>query len=268
MQCPYCAEDISDEAIVCPYCRHDLAPSKHLIDATRTLREEIETLRAELTALRAQNVRAVSDAQLVARRNNVPLQSAANEIIGYVLFPIALLLFAHLLIILVWDKPTVYLRIVSILVPMAFGFLLVRREQRGLAGVTVAGAAVGVLAILGMSFAVALHDHVAVLPSDTQEWNEDLQYFISITLAFITGGLLARLARGTSHLVAAPDQTMQWATKVVPMLSSKRKLAKGKHAKTVAMIERALGVQRVVTGVVAATMTAASIYTGVMSVLH
>src|ERR1051325_6952936 len=101
-----------------------------------------------------------------------------------------------------------------------------------------------------MSFAVALHDHVAVLPSDAQEWNEDVQYFISITLAFVTGGLLARLASGTSRLVATPSQTMQWAAKVVPLLGSKRKQAKGKHAKTVAMIERALGIQRVVTGVV------------------
>lgn len=268
MQCPYCAEDISDEAIVCPYCRHDLAPSKHLIDAAKTLHEEVETLRAELKALRTQSARAVADAQLVARRNASPLQSLANEIISYVLFPIALLLFAHLLIILVWDKPTVYLRIVSIIVPMAFGFLLVRREHRDLPWVTVAGAAVSVLAILGMSFAMSLREHGPVLPSDAQEWNEDLQYFISIALAFITGGLLARLARGTSQLVAAPSQTMQWAAKVVPMLSSKRKLAKGKHAKTVAMIERALGIQRVVTGLVAGAMTAASIYTGVMSVMH
>ena len=268
MQCPYCAEDISDEAVVCPYCRHDLAPSRHLIDVTKALREEVETLRAELTALRAQSARALADAQMVARRTESPLQSLANEIISYVLFPIAVLLFAHLLIILVWDKPTVYLRIVSIFVPMVFGFLLVRREQRGLAWVTAAGAALSALAILGMSFAVALHDHIAVLPSSAQEWNEDLQYFISMTLAFITGGLLARLARGTSHLVAAPSQTMQWVAKVVPLLGSKRKLAKGKHAKTVAMIERALGIQRVVTGVVAGAMTAASIYTGVMTVLH
>ena len=45
----------------------------------------------------------------------------------------------------------------------------------------------------------AVNDQVPILPSTRQEWNEDLQYFVSIALAFITGGLLAVLFRGTPH---------------------------------------------------------------------
>jgi hypothetical protein len=268
MQCPYCAEDILDAAIVCPYCRHDLAPSRHLIDENKALHEEVTQLRAEIASMRAENARAISDAQAAAQRQAAPLSTLIGDLVKFALVPIALLLFAHFLIILSWDKPTVYLRIVSILLPVPFGFFLVRNAKRSLAWAATIGALVSVVAIYGMSLAVALHDGGSVLPSSTQEWTETVQYFISIALAFLTGGLLAA-ALSNAPPLGSPGKTALVAAKIAPFLAPKgRKLIKGKNARTLAMIERALGAQKIVAGVVAAATTAGSIYTGVMSVLH
>ena len=62
---------------------------------------------------------------MAERREAAPVRTIIGEFVVYGLVPIALLLLAHILIILVWDSRTVYLRIVSIVIPMIFGFALI-----------------------------------------------------------------------------------------------------------------------------------------------
>ena len=91
------------------------------------------------------------------------------------------------MIVVTFDLSLIYLRIVSILVPMTFGILSQEQTRYHLPIAFVAGLAVAIVSILTMSAIVAKLDKVSVLPHDVAGWREFAEYSASIAFGSSRG---------------------------------------------------------------------------------
>jgi hypothetical protein len=54
MECPFCAEEVKDEALVCKHCSRDLKIPKPLIEENQELIATISELQLEMNRLKAE----------------------------------------------------------------------------------------------------------------------------------------------------------------------------------------------------------------------
>jgi hypothetical protein len=174
MNCPYCAEQVKDSALVCKHCGRELFVVRPLMDKLQEAARRLEVLEA-----------VVPDGQRPVLERLVPPPPAPPTLPG--VDPLAatastliVLVFAHFLIIVEHNFPLLLLRIASIVVPLVFGFFCRESNRRTLVAELLYGLAVAVLAILAMSLVVSRLDHVPALPRNWYEWREFLEYGASI----------------------------------------------------------------------------------------
>jgi hypothetical protein len=100
------------------------------------------------------------------------------------------LMLAHFVLIVEYNVPLVWLRAVSILLPLAFGFLYEETPGRTLLVEFTWGVAVAVVSIFAMAAVIGRLDHVPVFPIDRYGWREFIEYGASIAFGFFTGVII------------------------------------------------------------------------------
>jgi hypothetical protein len=262
MRCPCCVSEINDNATVCPVCRRDIQMLKSLLARIQELESRVAK-QDELLALRETPSGGAQTAADVAPELVVESQSTAptlSVLFSYCLLPLVLLLVAHGLIVVILDLNTLYLRVVSLLVPLPFSLLLTARAKQPLWVLATTTVILPVLAVLGMSALTAVADGTSILPSGMREWREFLEYAASIGLSYVTGAIVGHVLWRRQNAGLKLEQVRGLALKVSQALSSGQ--ASAEKLQTAANNAKEIGALLAATGT-----TAASTYMGLKSIL-
>lgn len=203
-KCPYCQFDIPQTAIVCGHCTKDLSLIKPLWIQYTEMATEIASLKSHIEQLKnkKENGPQVAEENQAASTTSVTGISASNlapkksGLASYLIFVLtlmvsaSLLVFLHWILLFVYDTNLLFLRIVTVIVPLLVGTVIFRKIQLHWL-VSIAGALIlGTVSVFGMLAITSYLDNVAFLPENVREWREVGEYVFAICSAFMTGLLI------------------------------------------------------------------------------
>ena len=135
MNCPYCLSEVSEEAVVCKTCSRDLYLFKPLLAKITELEKQVAEIPSpEKYQNRISELEYLLEQQSKSNEKRSLLNWVSNIAI-YLVVPLLLLLLAHWLIAIVYDTKMLYLRIISMILPMPFAYALFKKYQIGRAHV-------------------------------------------------------------------------------------------------------------------------------------
>jgi hypothetical protein len=227
---------------------------------------KIASLEGQLAAIPSQEVNELRIAELeyLLEEQNQQLANRSmfawvKDIALYLIVPLLLLLLAHWLIAIVYDTKMIYLRIISMALPLPFAYFLFKGHAHKLFPWFVGVVFLAISSVIGMSWITSLVDHSPVWPQNLFEWREVLEYSASIAFSFLTGMLLGGVAYASKQR-RRHASVMNMLIKVTSTQSAGGVSIQGMHG-----LMKSL--QDYGGTVVALGTTAVSIYTGLKGII-
>ena len=260
MKCPYCLSDVDAEAVACKYCTKDLYLFQPLMKKVADLESQLRALASQASLeARIHELESYIETAHQERESQQGILAKLGDVAQYLILPLFVLLVAHALITVVYDFNLLYLRLISILAPLPFAYTLFAKRSRVVLPWFLGAIVLAASAVIGMSVITSLVDKTPILPQNTVEWKEFIEYSASISFSFLTGMLLGGLAYVRRHQPKGVPVN-PWAAAVIAGLGE-GKLSPETLQKMMHKVNEFGGT------VIALCATAMSIYTGLRAVL-
>jgi len=195
MNCPYCLSEVAEEAVVCKTCTRDLYLFKPMMAKVAELEKQLSEIpNQEAYEKRIAELEVMLDEHEQKLITPKTFSNWVMDIVLYLVIPLLLLLLAHWLVTVVYDTKMIYLRIISMVLPLPFAYLLFKGHQHKLLPWFIGVALLAISSVIGMSWITSQVDHSPVFPQSLFEWKEVIEYSASIAFSFLTGMLLGGVA--------------------------------------------------------------------------
>jgi len=196
MQCPYCLSEVEESAHVCKVCTRDLYLFQPMMKKISDLEQKLDGLKVQ-EVLEQRIVELEGYVHDLQNQKEVAVESLFTRmllIFQTLVLPLCVLLISHALITIVYDFELIYLRVISILVPLPFAYHLFQKKKRLILPWVAGTILLACSAVIGVSAITAYVDHTPIMPKNPIEWSEFFEYSASISFSFFTGMLLGTLS--------------------------------------------------------------------------
>lgn len=208
MKCPYCVSELDSQTLVCKHCMRDIALPIQLMSRVKELEEQLYALQINQHSqddLKESLIVPVDPP--ITESSYDKYRNFFFDFVKFFLLPLFLILLAHVLITVIYDTKILYLRLVTLILPMFFGYFLFHKQSRNTFLWLVCVVMLGGVSVAGMSAVTSHVDHSPIWPQTIYVWRDFVEFAASIAFSYITGMLLGRLSflKSNSALKVSAD---------------------------------------------------------------